>query len=180
LLAPACQKGSDPSPDPLAGVEAYFGTWTQNGTSGTQDATKSLVIGGDLGYAQTIRQYETTAKTDLASVREVQATVTRVETDTNNPDYETLFIEVHTVRVTPRSSAQAAEWNNAEYGGITEWVQQTARTFHDTSPGLWEHGAIWQDHVAVSVKREGDLLDVNERGGFDGQDPPEDVYFLEP
>ncbi len=52
------------------------------------------------------------------------------------------------------------------------------RTFSAAAPGHWEHGAVWQHHVAVSVQREGDLLNVNERGGFDGLDPPEDVYFL--
>lgn len=180
LLAPGCSNTNDPSPDPAAGVEDYFGTWIQNGTSGTQDATKTLVIGEDRTYHLTVMQYETTAKLDLAAVRETEATVTTVQTSENDPDYTTLFIDIQSVRVTPRNATQAAEWNSAEYGGLVTWVQQDTRTFNAANPGLWEHGAVWLDHVAVSVRREGDLLNVNERGGFDGQDPPEDVYYLEP
>jgi hypothetical protein len=180
-LLPGCSGDANtPSPDPTAGVETYFGTWTQNGTSGTQDAVKSLVIGADLSCAQTIEQYESTAKTTVTSVREVAATVTAVSVDENNPAYRTIFLAVHSVRVTPRTATQAADWNGAEYGGVTSWVQQDTRTFDADHPGFWEFGSVWLDHVAVSVKREGDLLNVNERGGFDGQDPPEDVYYLEP
>ena len=104
--------------------------------------------------------------------------MTDITVEENNGAYETIFIEIGEVRLTPKTSSQAAEWNAAAYGGVTTWIQDVTLTFTSGNPGPWEHGTIWLHHVAVSVQREGDLLTVNERGGFDGQDPPEDVYFV--
>lgn len=180
-LVSACATGSDTqSPDATAGIESYSGTWTQNGVSGTFDATKTLTIGPDLTFEQTIHQYESTAKQTLAWTKGVTGSVAGVSVDENNEAYDTLFIDIDEVRITPESATQANDWNTTAYGGVTAWVPQTTRTFDSANPGTWEQGAIWLDHVAVSVQREGDLLNVNERGGFDGQDPPQDVYYLEP
>ena len=146
---------------------------------GTHDATKSLVIDGDLAYAQTVQQFETTDLLTLSSIREVDATVSSIGTSEHDETYDTLIISVSEVRVTPETSTQADEWNSMEYGGVTTWTPGVTQTFSSAHPGEWEFGSVWLDHVAVSMRREGDLLNVNERGGFDGQDPPEDVYFLE-
>ncbi len=178
-LIPACQSDpGSPAPDGAAEVANYAGTWTQNGTSGTQKATMSLVIGADLSYRKTTSEFETTAKVALASSRAVSATVTDITPSENNADYETIFIDLNEVQLTPESAGEADEWNTMAYGGVTTWIQGVTLTFDAENPGPWEHGTIWLSHVAVSVLREGDLLNVNERGGFDGQDPPEDVYFL--
>jgi hypothetical protein len=178
-LIPACQSGSTgPSQDATATIGTYAGTWTQNGTSGTFDAEKSLTIGADLSYVQTVHQYESPAKLTLAFIKVVTGTVTAISVDDANEAYDTIFVGITAVEVTPKTAGQADEWNTAAYGGITAWTPDVTQTFNSSNPGLWEHGAVWLDHVAVSVQREGDLLNVNERGGFDGQDPPEDVYFL--
>jgi hypothetical protein len=115
----------------------------------------------------------------LASTTAMSATVTAIAASESNPAYDTFFINIHEVRVTPRTAGQAADWNAGGYGGVTTWVPDVTLTFDGDNPGAWDQGIIWQSHVAVSVQREGDLLSVNERGGFDGLDPPEDVYFLD-
>ncbi len=105
--------------------------------------------------------------------------ITEISTDENNSEYDTIYININDVEITPKISSQAAQWNSEQYGGETDWMVDISKTFNSTNPGNWEYGSIWLSNVAVSVKREGNLLNVNERGGFDGNDPPEDVYFLQ-
>ncbi len=180
VIITACNGSSDEaSPDKTGKISTYAGNWYQNGTSGTQDAEKTLNLGSDLSYIQTINQYETTSKLTLGSIKVSTAVITEISTDENNSEYDTIYINIDKVEITPKISSQAEQWNSDQYGGKTDWIVDTVKTFNSDNPGTWEFGSIWLSHIAVSVKREGDLLNVNERGGFDGNDPPEDVYFLQ-
>ncbi len=180
LLITACDKSSDEtSPDKTSKISTYAGSWYQNGTTGTQDAKKTLNLNTDLSYIQTINQYETTSKLTLSSIKVSTAVISEISTDETDSTYDTVYIDISKVEITPKTSSQAEQWNNDEYGGETDWIVDSIKTFNSDNPGNWEFGSIWLSNVAVSVKREGDLLNVNERGGFDGNDPPEDVYFLQ-
>jgi hypothetical protein len=101
-----CENGSSgPEPDPTAGVTTYTGTWTQNGTSKTRTATKTLTIGANFSYEIAVNQYESESKL--------------TEIDEANAAYETRFIDIHEIEITPQSGEQADRWNSDEYGGLT-------------------------------------------------------------
>jgi hypothetical protein len=113
-----CENGSSgPEPDPTAGVTTYTGTWTQYGTSKTRTATKTLTIGANFSYEIAVNQYE--SKLTLAWIQSTSATVTALEIDEANAAYETRFIDIHEIEITPQSGEQADRWNSDEYGGLT-------------------------------------------------------------
>lgn len=154
----------------------YVGTWVASCTTAAPTSIYTLSINASGQYGMLTREYDSSENCgnddNILYSRIDTASVTSIEANAANADYNDLYISNSAVRMTPHSSEQVSSWISSVQCNKTDWNVGTEAEFTATS----NDNGCFQLNSRPAVQVNASSLSMNGRGGFDGADPDDTLF----